>query len=84
MDYCIALREGETVLYSILSKIISEVPDSTVNAALTYYSSETPASGVASFLTGNPVAVALAALSIVLLAVIVILLFRFSPRKNKA
>ena len=84
MDYCMALREGETVLYSILSKIISEVPDSTVNAALTYYSSETPASGVASFLTGNPVAVALAALSIVLLAVIVILLFRFSPRKNKA
>ena len=84
MDYCMALREGETVLYSILSKIISEVPDSTVNAALTYYSSETPASGFASFLTGNPVAVALAALSIVLLAVIVILLFRFSPRKNKA
>ncbi len=40
LDYCLALRRGDTELYSILSKITSLVPDSTIHAALTYYSSE--------------------------------------------
>ena len=38
MDYCFAVREGDPVLYSILSRMISRIPDSVVNAALTYYS----------------------------------------------
>ena len=40
MDYCLAVREGNTMLYAILSKIIGNVPESTVNAALTYYAAE--------------------------------------------
>ena len=40
LDYCLAVRRGDTVLYSILSKITAIVPDSTIHTALTYYSSE--------------------------------------------
>lgn len=38
MDYCFAVKEGDMLLYSILAKLISQVPEATVNAALTYYS----------------------------------------------
>ena len=40
MDYCFAVREGNPELYSILAKIINVIPESTVNSALTYYSTE--------------------------------------------
>jgi len=40
MDYSFALREGDTELYSIISKVTQLVPDSTIHAALTYYSTE--------------------------------------------
>ena len=38
MDYSFAMREGDTELYSIISKVTNLVPDSTIHAALTYYS----------------------------------------------
>lgn len=38
IDYCFAVEKGNVSLYSILSKVIAVVPDSTVNAALSYYS----------------------------------------------
>ncbi len=40
MDYCFALREGDTNLYSVVSRIIGAVPESVVNSSLTYYSTE--------------------------------------------
>ena len=40
MDYYFALRKGDTELYSILSKVISDVPNGIVHTALTYYSTE--------------------------------------------
>ncbi len=40
MDYCFAVREGDTALYSLLSRTVGAVPDSVVHAALTYYSTE--------------------------------------------
>ncbi|MBO7702818.1 MAG: transporter substrate-binding domain-containing protein [Solobacterium sp.] len=40
MDYCFALNEGETVLYSILSRVTGAVPAAAINTALTYYSTE--------------------------------------------
>jgi len=83
MDYCLAVKEGNTVLYSILSKIISEVPDASVNAALTYYSTEPPKTGIMAYMQDNPVVTALIVLCVVLVAIIVILLVRFSPKKEK-
>ena len=40
MDYYLAVRRGDMMLYSILAKITAIVPDGTVHAALTYYSTE--------------------------------------------
>ena len=40
MDYCFAVAEGKTELYSILSRVTTVVPDSVVHTALTYYSTE--------------------------------------------
>ena len=40
MDYKFVVAEGDTVLYSILSKAIAVVPNSVVHSALTYYSTE--------------------------------------------
>lgn len=83
MDYCLAVKEGNTTLYSILSKIISEVPAASVNAALTYYSTEPPKTGVMAYLQENPVVTALIVLCVALIAIIVILLVRFSPKREK-
>ncbi|MCR4656121.1 MAG: transporter substrate-binding domain-containing protein [Lachnospiraceae bacterium] len=40
MDFCFAVNMGDPQLYSILSSITRVVPDSVVNTALTYYSTE--------------------------------------------
>lgn len=40
MDYSFTLREGQPQLYSIISKVTNIVPNATINAALTYYSTE--------------------------------------------
>ena len=40
MDYYFAVNEGETELYSILARVTNVVPNATINAALTYYSTE--------------------------------------------
>ena len=82
MDYCLAVREGSTVLYSILSRLISQVPESTVNAALTYYSSDPPQTGLTDLISEHPLATALAALSIVFFLVILILLRLLSQQKK--
>ncbi|MBR0414138.1 MAG: EAL domain-containing protein [Clostridia bacterium] len=34
LEYCFAVEKGQTTLYSILSKVISMVPDSAINASL--------------------------------------------------
>ena len=68
MDYCLAVREGSTTLYSILSKIIGNVPDSTVNAALTYYSADTSTPSIGDFILAYPIpAVISAAVALILI-----------------
>ncbi len=84
MDYCFAVKEGNNVLYSILAKMISQVPDATVSASLTYYSTNPGETGFIEYIAANPVIVGLIALSIILMMVILVLLFRYSPRKKPA
>ena len=68
MDYCLAVREGNTLLYSILSKIIGNVPESTVNAALTYYSGDTAKPGIGDFILAYPIpAIAAAVIAVILI-----------------
>ena len=82
MDYCFAVREGCPDLYSILSRIISRVPGTTVNASLTYYSSEPPATTIWEYIADYPLIAALAALSIIFFAIIMILLSRLSASRK--
>ena len=86
MDYCLAVREGNTLLYSILSKIIGGVPESTVNAALTYYSADVSKPGFGDFILAYPIpaiAAAVIALILIILAVRGILVTK-NPGKNSS
>ena len=82
MDYCFAVREDSTTLYSILSKIIGQVPGAAVNASLTYYSSETPQTGLIGYIVDHPLIAALAVFCVTQLLIVLILLRRFSPSKK--
>ena len=82
MDYSFAVREGDTTLYSILSRIIGEVPDSAVNASLTYYSAEPTGSPIREIFLDYPYAVIAAGIFAVVLAVFAVRGFLLT-QKNK-
>jgi len=72
MDYCLAVREGNTILYSILSKIVGNVPESTVNAALTYYSADTAKPGIGDFILAYPIPAVISAVIAVILIILAV------------
>ena len=72
MDYCLAVREGNTLLYSILSKIIGGVPESSVNAALTYYSADASKPGFGDFILAYPIPAVIAAVVALLLIILAV------------
>ena len=74
MDYCLAVREGETALYSILSKVTDIVPDSIVHAALTYYSTEDAKTSFLDVIKDNFLIILL----VIIAVMIVILVLAFS------
>ena len=69
MDYCFAVEKGETALYSILAKVVGQVPKSTVNAALSYYITKDAKLTFADFIVDN-----LAAVMAVMAAVVLVIL----------
>ena len=72
MDYSFAVREGNTTLYSILTKVAGAVPKTTVTSALTYYSVEDAKISFWEYVK-NHLAVALAIVSVVLFGIIILL-----------
>ncbi len=72
MDYCLAVREGNTVLYSILSRIVGDVPESTVNAALTYYSADNSLPSFGDFILAYPIPAILSAVAAIILIILAI------------
>ena len=76
MDYSFAVKEGNTTLYSILSRIIGNVPESTVNAALTYYSTENVQRGFMDFIDTYPIPAVLSAVMAVALIALAIYTMR--------
>ena len=72
MDYCFAVNKGETAFYSILSKIVGQVPRSTVNAALSYYITEDARFSLFDFISAHLAAV-MALVGVVLLVILVLL-----------
>ncbi len=73
MDYYFAVREGETELYSILTRITGTVPESVTNAALTYYSTEDVKTGFADLVKDN-LFIVMTVIAAVLLIILILLL----------
>ena len=84
MDYCLAVKEGNTILYSILSRLIHQVPESTVNAALNYYSVAPETAGFFEYLLEHPVVLVLGVVCIILLVVLLVLVLRMHALKKPA
>ena len=82
MDYSFAIREGDTELYSIISKVTNLVPDSTIHAALTYYSTEDVKISFAELIKDN-LFIVMTVIAVILL-VILILLIRSIRAERKA
>ncbi|MBR3039644.1 MAG: transporter substrate-binding domain-containing protein [Lachnospiraceae bacterium] len=82
MDYCFAVTDGETKLYSILSKITQIVPESTTNAALTFYSTEDAKLSISEFIWQN-MGIVMSVVATVML-IIIILLVRAIHLEKKA
>ena len=82
MDYCFAVDKGDTLLYSILAKAISQVPASTVNSALSYYVTEDARLSLNDFISDN-LAVIMAITGAVML-IIILLMARSMWAEKKA
>ncbi len=73
LDYYLAVRRGDTELYSILAKTTAIVPDSTIHAALTYYSTEDAKHSFLDIIKANLVTVILAVIIVILLILLLLL-----------
>lgn len=73
LEYYVAVQRGNTQLYSILTKVISVVPDSVVHAALTYYSAEDAKTSFKEFLANHMIAVLIIMTSIILVILILLI-----------
>ena len=81
-DYCFAVSEGENEMYSILSKTIGLVPVSRVNAALSYYITESAKTGFWEIIEDNIGIVLL--VTVILLLVFILQLIRLRRSEKKA
>lgn len=82
MGYYLAVNRGEKQLYSILNKAIDMVPDSAVNAALSYYYAEDAKPSAVDVLSKNLGVVAVVA--VVVLALLAYFLLRSLRSEKKA
>ncbi|MBQ7499291.1 MAG: EAL domain-containing protein [Clostridia bacterium] len=82
MNYCFAVKRGSTELYSILTKITGIVPDSSVNAALSYYFTEDARSGILELIVKHLAEVLI--ISAAVLTLIIFLLIKNVSSAKKA
>lgn len=73
MDYCFAVRKGETELYSILAKANNAVPNAVIHTALTYYSTEDVKTSFGDLLRDN-LFIVLAVIAGILVIILILLL----------
>ncbi len=81
MDYYFALREGDTELYSILTRVNGAVPDATIHTALTYYSTEDVKTNFTDLIKDN-LFIVMAAIALVLLIILILLLRSIQAEKK--
>ena len=82
IDYSIALRNGETTLYSILAKTVCQVPASSVNASLSFYSTQDAKTTVSDFIAEHTLFISVTVM--IILGIILVLLFMNMHSANKA
>ena len=82
LDSCIAVKKGNTELFSILEKAIDQVPASAVYAALSYYVTEDAKLTLADYLADNTLAVI--AVAALIICIIVMLMVRSMRAERKA
>lgn len=80
MDYCFAVSEGNSVLYSILSKVIGVVPDGIVHSALTYYSTEDVKTSLGEIIKDN-LFIILTVIAVILFVIVLLLLHNIRANK---
>jgi len=80
MDYCFAVKEGQTDLYSILSRVAGAVPETPIHSALTYYSTEDVKTGLADVIRDNLLTIVLTA---ALIALLIVMLSMRSARLHR-
>ena len=83
LDYCFAVAEGETELYSILAKITGLVPTSTVNTALSYYITKDAKLTFSDFIVDNIGIIAAVVAAILILIFLLLLRSVRSGKKSK-
>ncbi|MBR0410755.1 MAG: EAL domain-containing protein [Eubacterium sp.] len=81
LDYSFAVGNGDRELYSILSKVVGQVPNSTVNAALTYYTTEDARLTISDFIVDN-LTVVMAGVGIVLLLILTLMIQSMRSEKK--
>ena len=81
MDYCFAIDRENALLYSILTKVTNAVPDSSVNAALSYYYTEDAKLSVSDFFRKHLGTVISSAVAI-MLAIVFLLLYNARVKKE--
>ena len=81
MDYCFAVRRDNVALYSILNKITSAVPDSSIDSALSYYFTEDAKLTFRDILMQN-IAIVLVIFSGIMLLLLILLIYNIRARKK--
>lgn len=81
LDYCFAVRQGDRILYSILTRTTGMVPATTVSAALTYYSMAGMDTGAAETARDKLGIIMSAAAGVLLVALLAVLCGYLKERK---
>lgn len=84
LDYCFAIRQGDTELYSIIAKVTGIVPASSINAALTYYSTEDAKLSFTDYIMDHLPAVMAVIIGVALVIIVLLLLeIRATKKANE-
>lgn len=81
MDYYLAVRRGDVLLYSILAKTTAVVPNSIVHAALTYYSTEDAKTNFVDFIKDN-LTIVMTVIASILLVILILLLISIRAQRT--
>ncbi len=81
LDYCLAVKKGRVELYSVLAKVISMVPDSTVHASFSHYITEESQLTLSDLIVDN-LGVVIVITSIIMLTIILLLIRSISSERK--